>query len=145
MEHKNEAMTSSKLNKPQICTELAEVDVASVWKGIRHAAIETAAKEPYLRPLLDDVVISRNCLAESLATRLARRLARADMQRSELELLLSDLLLKNPKIVTMAASDMIAIVDRDAACSSFLEPLLFYKGFLAISTYRISFAMESGS
>ncbi len=138
MEHKNEAMTSLKDDNGQICPQLQGLDVKSVWDDVREAAKKTAQKEAYLRPLLEDVVISRVSLAESLAVRLARRLARADMQRSELELLLTDLLNSHPKIVAMAASDLLAIVERDAACSSVLEPLLFYKGFLAISAYRIS-------
>ena len=33
---------------------------------------------------------------------------------------------------------MRAIVDRDPACQNMLEPMLFFKGFLAITTYRIA-------
>ena len=40
---------------------------------------------------------------------------------------------------------MVAIKERDPACQSSLEPLLFYKGFLAISTYRVAhFLWNSG-
>lgn len=131
-------MTSLKEDKPKICAELAKVDVTAVWEDVQKAAIETAEKESYLSQMLEDVVISRNSLAESLAVRLARRLARPDMQKDELEQLLSGFLIDNPELVMMAAADMTAIVDRDAACQSALEPLLFYKGFLAISAYRVA-------
>jgi len=88
--------------------------------------------------MLDDVVISRQNLSESLAVRLARRLSREDMQRAELEPLLGDILAGNEQVMRSVARDMIAIVDRDPACTSALEPLLFYKGFLAISAYRVA-------
>lgn len=105
---------------------------------IRDAAGEMAGQEPQLRHMLEDVVISRASLAESLAARLARRLSREDMQRSELEPLMVGILQENENVMRSVAHDMTAIVDRDPACQSALEPLLFYKGFLAICAYRVS-------
>ncbi len=138
MEHKNEAMTSTKVNKVELCDDLVKINLDEIWSSIKNSAIETAAKEHCLRQMLEDVVISRDSLADSLAVRLARRLARPDMERSELELLLTGLFRGNNKLIRMVASDMEAIVDRDPACQSALEPLLFYKGFLAISAYRVA-------
>ena len=46
--------------------------------------------------------------------------------------------LEDQNILSQIAQDLIAIVDRDPACRTPLEPLLFYKGFHAITTYRIS-------
>ena len=45
---------------------------------------------------------------------------------------------EDQNILSQIAQDLIAIVDRDPACRTPLEPLLFYKGFHAITTYRIS-------
>src|SRR5690606_26072613 len=42
------------------------------------------------------------------------------------------------RLAEAAARDLRAIVERDAACDSPLQPLLFFKGFMAISTYRVS-------
>jgi serine O-acetyltransferase len=39
------------------------------------------------------------------------------------------------------ASDLVAINDRDPACLSVMQPLLYYKGFLAIATYRLGHQM----
>ena len=138
MEHKNENITSAKA--ANLCNEslLETVDLKSIWAEIRDAAMAMAEHEPHLQRMLDDVVISRQNLSESLAVRLARRLSREDMQRAELEPLLGDILAGNEEVMRSVARDMIAIVDRDPACSSALEPLLFYKGFLAISAYRVS-------
>ena len=58
--------------------------------------------------------------------------------REELGPLLAGLLREHPQLTMGAAADLLAIVNRDPACHSVLEPLLFYKGFLAITTYRVS-------
>ncbi len=141
MEHKKENNTSAK--PVNLCngSMLRSVDLEHIWSAIRDAAVVMSESEPHLKRMLDDVVISRDNLAESLAVRLARRMSREDMQRSELEPLLEDVLKSNDQILLAVAGDMRAIVDRDPACSSALEPLLFYKGFLAISAYRVAHSL----
>ncbi|MFK7909891.1 MAG: serine O-acetyltransferase [Akkermansiaceae bacterium] len=119
---------------PRDMSEIAQ----QIWQRIRENAVKMAEDEAQLRHMLEDVIISRATLAESLAARLARKLSREDMQRDQLEPLLRSILLANEKEVLSAARDMEAIVDRDPACQSELEPLLFYKGFLAITSYRVA-------
>jgi serine O-acetyltransferase len=97
-----------------------------------------AKDEFHLRHLIEDVVLSRSHPASMLGARLARRLSREDMPRSELEPMLTEVFLAQPAIVHAAMRDLVAIQERDAACSSLLEPLLFYKGFLALTTYRVA-------
>ena len=138
MQHNSPEDTSTKgynlCHAPQNMPEIAQ----KIWQRIREHAIKVAEDEVQLRHLLEDVVISRATLAESLAARLARKLSREDMQREQLEPLLCGILMENEKEVLSAARDMEAIVDRDPACQSELEPLLFYKGFLAITSYRVA-------
>jgi len=138
MEHINQTNASPKGDNICMNSALAKVNPDEIWASIREAAVSMAAEESHLRHMLEDVVISRDSLAETLAARLARRLSREDMQRSELEPLLCAILMENEKVMLSVARDMSAIVDRDPACQSALEPLLFYKGFLAISAYRVA-------
>jgi serine O-acetyltransferase len=105
---------------------------------LRARAAEIAACEPELRSLLTDVILDQPCLGSALGMRLARKLAREDMTREELAPLLMGILREHPVLVMSASADLAAIVERDPACSSALEPLLYYKGFAAITTYRIS-------
>lgn len=109
-----------------------------VWEGVYRDAERVAYLEPALEHLLRDVVLERGSLAASLAVRLARKLAREDMTREQLAPLLTGILENQPALVAAAARDLEAIVERDAACDSVLQPLLFFKGFMAISTQRIS-------
>jgi serine O-acetyltransferase len=66
----------------------------------------------------------------ALGARLARRLAREDMPRDRMEPLLTGVFEANPLMVHSAARDLLAMFERDPACFSPLEPLLFFKGFL---------------
>ena len=134
-EHKGGQTASTK--DANFCTG-RKVDVEKLWEAIRVEARAMAENEPVLRHLAEDVVLSRSGLAASLAARLARRLAREDMTRDRLEPLLLESFGGNPEIVQSVARDLTAIAERDPACSSALEPLLFFKGFLAIATYRAS-------
>lgn len=134
-QHTGEAGGSAK--KALLC-QTAGIDVAAVWRAIREDAERVSALECQLRPLLRDVVLDQPCLGAALGVRLARKLAREDMTREELAPLLAGILRSEGHLVESAARDLLAIVARDPACDSALQPLLFFKGFLAISTYRVS-------
>lgn len=91
--------------------------------------------------MLEDVVRERHSLNEAIAARLSRKLSRRDMTRDELEPVLLETLELHPKIMEDIALDLWAIVDRDPACSGPLHAFLFFKGFHALSTYRIAHAL----
>lgn len=114
------------------------MEIQRVWAALREDAARVVAQEPALRNLVDDVILARETLARALGARLARRLGRTDMPLAAMELLLIDMFEANPHIVHSAVRDMQAMFERDAACFSLLEPLLFFKGFLALTSYRVS-------
>ncbi len=128
---------NSNSNNYKLC-HATHANVQESWESIKIQAIKLAESEPQLNALLEDVVISRHCINSALAARLARKLAREDMGKEELMPLLLEILEANNNITSSALADMQAIVERDAACQSMLEPLLFFKGFLSITTYRIA-------
>ena len=135
MKHHQDEKASAKVNR--FCGGRA-IDVAELWQIIHAEAAEISSREPQLRSLLEDVVLRHAGLGDALAARLARKLAREDMKKEELAPLLAGLFSEHPELVFSAAKDLLAIKERDAACDSPLQPLLFFKGFLAISTYRVS-------
>ncbi|WP_018969432.1 serine O-acetyltransferase [Rubritalea marina] len=114
------------------------VSTEEVWQQLRCAGSDLAEKEPQLSALVHDVLLDRESLGEALAARLARKLAREDMSREELMPLLVSIFTESDCLTVSASADMMAIKERDAACHSPLEPLLFFKGFLAMTTYRVA-------
>ena len=115
-----------------------EIDLTKVWESLKFEAEKMAKSEPSLEPLLNDVIISQQSIGAALSARIARKLAREDMGRSQLEPILMEAFDDSTGVVLSIVKDMLAIFDRDAACHSILEPFLFFKGFLAISTYRVA-------
>ncbi|MFT4177361.1 MAG: serine O-acetyltransferase [Luteolibacter sp.] len=137
MSESQQTGTSPSSNKKSTLAALKIDHPETVWNFFQAEAARIAQEEPTLQHLLEDVILSRGCLAEALGARLSRRLAREDMPRAAIEPLFSGIFGKHPAVTRSATQDMLAIYQRDPACFSPLEPLLFYKGFLALSTYRI--------
>lgn len=115
-----------------------KIDLAKVWELLKYEAEKMAKAEPCLSLLLNDVILSQNSFGEALSARIARKLTREDMGRNELEPILNEAFKDEEGVVLCVVNDIVAIFDRDAACHSILEPFLFFKGFLAITTYRVS-------
>jgi len=137
MENEHISSDDTNKNSAKLC-QPKNRDFDEMWFEMVEYAHKIAAKEPQLKSLLQDVVFDNDSPGEAIASRLARKLAREDMSRDELQPLLCSVFVDNPQIVRSALSDMLAIYERDPACQSPLEPLLFFKGFFAISSYRAS-------
>ena len=43
----------------------------------------------------------------------------------------------DPDLSQAARADLVAVNDRDPACSRYLQPILFFKGFQALQAYRV--------
>ena len=136
-ESQQTATLPASINPEQLCAGKSE-DLRKIWETLRSEAARVLHEEPTLRHLIDDVILSRQSPAAALGARLARRLAREDMPRSTMEPLLTGIFEQHPITVHRASHDLVAMFERDPACFSLLEPLLFFKGFLALSTYRVS-------
>lgn len=139
-QQKSDQITSSKRDKLKSCSSLPCLAEA-LWAWICEEAQAVYPQETVLRSLLEDVVLNRTLLDEAIAARLARKLSRRDMPREDIEPLILGVLKMNPTILDSIAYDIWAIVDRDPACSSPLQALLFFKGFHALCTYRIGHAL----
>ncbi|MBK1835572.1 serine O-acetyltransferase [Roseibacillus ishigakijimensis] len=139
-EHVETIETSGK--SARLCKHQSVV-VSELWESLRCAATRIAEDEPRLSALVRDVILDQDCLGEALAARLSRKLAREDMGREEVESLLVEVFAEHPELVHSAGEDLQAIHDRDPACDCLSEPLLYYKGFAAISTYRVSHQLWS--
>ena len=133
-------MTSHKRLKLRQCTN-CECVINGVWEWVEECARAAAEEEPAMRGILDDVCLSRNSLATSISARLARKLSRRDMPRELIEPLIREALAEDQNILSQIAQDLIAIVDRDPACRTPLEPLLFYKGCGILLDHATSFVV----
>lgn len=112
-----------------------------LWTRLRKEAEATRRAEPSAETILQELVLTRTNLASALAAVLSVRLADGTLPRPELEVLIQKELMAHPSLVESAAADLQAVIDRDAACTSILEPLIFFKGFQALQAHRIAHSL----
>jgi serine O-acetyltransferase len=109
-----------------------------VWKQIRADAEAAARDEPALAPLLEEVFLRRASLEEALSVRLARKLAYHTTPESELQTIFLEAFRADPAIGRRVRADILAVKERDPACRNLLTPVLYFKGFQALTCYRFA-------
>ncbi len=109
-----------------------------VWSEIRDAAARLAASEPVLASLLYATVLNQSRLEDSLAYLLSQRLSTVETPALAMQQLIEAAFQDDPEIGAALRSDLVAVHERDPACKSLLEPLLYFKGFHALQGYRIA-------
>ncbi len=105
---------------------------------IREEAENLLQQEPLSILMLKEQVTSRKNFAEMLSVTLSCQLAGEVIDRAELERMFNTLYDKYPELVLSAGKDLHATVMRDPACTSYLEPMLFFKGFQGLQAYRVA-------
>ena len=108
-----------------------------MWKAIQAEALSEAEQEPFLLPELQRHVLQCKHLADTLAHVLASRLA-AGKNRSQWYRELNSVLDGDLTIAQAARADLAAIRRQDPATTGYLNPLLHFKGFLALQAYRVA-------
>jgi serine O-acetyltransferase len=119
--------------------ELVEPDSAPpVWAALRNQAEAASRAEPALYSMLNSVILQHDRLADALSYQLAVKLAWHELPAMNLRELADEAYDADPDIVKAAEADMKAVYERDPACKGYLQPFLFFKGFHALQSYRLS-------
>lgn len=109
-----------------------------VWEKLQDEARAASDGEPALAGLLREVIIEQPSLEEALSTRLSRKLAYHATPEGYLKEVFHEAFQNDTKLGEMVRHDIVAIKTRDPACPSYIAPMLYFKGFQAITCYRIA-------
>jgi serine O-acetyltransferase len=112
--------------------------VDPVWERIRHEAEDVTRSEPELATFIYSSILHHDALETAVVHRIAQRLDRADVSGELIRQAYADALEDDRTIAQAFRADIVAIVDRDPAAHRYLEPVLYFKGFHAIQTYRLA-------
>jgi serine O-acetyltransferase len=112
--------------------------VDPVWTNIRDAAQKAASSEPVLAGLLHATILSQNRFESALSYHLARLAGTTEVPAALIRQTLDEALNGDPAIGVAARADIMAVVERDPACTSHLDPLLWFKGYHALQTSRVA-------
>ena len=108
-----------------------------VWAALCNEALAACRSEPALSSLLDAVILRHDGLSEALSFQLARKLGDAVITPISLREICQEAYEAVPLMVEQAEADMRATYERDPACKGYLQPFLFFKGFIALQTHRL--------
>ncbi|MEZ5945635.1 MAG: serine O-acetyltransferase [Hyphomonas sp.] len=111
---------------------------APAWQRLRFDAATAASEEPALASYLNAAILSHHTLVQALSYHLAEKLGSGMVGNQQVRDILVDAYEADPSIISAAEADMMAVLDRDPACHSLLQPFLYFKGFQALQTHRIA-------
>lgn len=110
----------------------------ALWQTILNDARENAAKEPALASFLNATVLNHDSLESALSYHLASKLGGSEINALQAREIIEQAFAQDSSITQSARTDLKAVFERDSACDSYLYPLLYFKGFHALQSYRIS-------
>ncbi len=109
-----------------------------IFTRMRVEAEETVRREPELAPFLISTVLNHETLESAVVHRVAARLDHQDMPADIIRQSYMDAIAHEPLIIEAIRADILAVFERDPACTRVIEPLLYFKGFHAIQTHRLA-------
>lgn len=109
-----------------------------VWERVRLEAEAAAREEQLLASFLYATVLNHDTLEACLAFHLANKLASTTLPSTMLNEIIREALEKAPEARYAIRLDLLAVADRDPACTRVIDALLFFKGFHALQTHRVA-------
>ena len=109
-----------------------------VWASLRNEASHAAQTEPGLASLLHSTILKHDGLAEALSYQLARKIGDQELRAMSVREIAEEAYGSDPSLIGMAEADLRAVFERDPACKGYMQPFLFFKGFLALQTHRVA-------
>jgi len=108
-----------------------------MWEVIRAEAEEDAQREPMLASFLFVVLLNHKSIEDALSFQLAGKLESHALSATTLRDLIDEAFEQEPDIGRAIRADLQAVLERDPACRGLSVPLLYFKGFQALQTYRV--------
>jgi serine O-acetyltransferase len=100
--------------------------------------MQAAAEEPLIASFLHATILHHEKLEDALSYHLAQKLGGADMNALQLREVCQEAFASEPELVRQAERDMRVVRERDPACRTYVQPLLYFKGYAGLQAYRIS-------
>jgi serine O-acetyltransferase len=115
--------------------------VEPIFARVRAEAEAIARREPEISGTIYATILNQDSLDAAIAHRLAARLGHSDVPAEILRQTFVDIVARDAAVGDAFRADILAVLDRDPACTRLVEPLLYFKGFHAIQTHRMAHAL----
>jgi serine O-acetyltransferase len=112
--------------------------VDPVWTRVREEAEAATKSSPELATFMFATVLNHDRLEAAVAHRVAARLDHPDLPANIIREAYQELIETESSLGAMMRADIVAVTDRDPATTRYIEPILYFKGFHALQTHRLS-------
>ena len=112
-----------------------------VWNQIRREAEEIIDSDRSLGGFIYSAVLNHQRFGNAIGHRLAMLLANADINAELIIQAYAAALEADDCIGEAARADILAVYERDPACERYIEPFLYFKGFLALQAHRLAHSL----
>ena len=122
--------------QPQRINSVVTAD--PLWARIRSEAEAAVRQEPAIAPFIHAVLLRHDSVASAVVQRIGDALDHPLMSGAAVRAAFFEALGDAPGLADDFRADIVATYDRDPATTRFMEPVLYFKGFHAIQTYRLA-------
>ena len=109
-----------------------------IWTQIREEVAREAAGEPILASFLHATILKHRTLEDAISFHLAGKLANASLSSMLVREVIDEALVDDAGIRDSVRADIQAVRDRDPASENHFVPVLYFKGFHALQSYRVA-------
>lgn len=109
-----------------------------IWDSIRIEAERSVAQDPLLAAFLYSTILNQPSLESAVIHRVCERLDHPDLKANLLRQIFMEMAEDWREWGAVLRVDIQAVYDRDPACTRFIQPVLYFKGFHAIQTHRLA-------
>ncbi len=119
-------------------SKVVKLSTDQTWSRMRVEAATAAAQEPALASFLHATVLNHSTFEGALSYRLAEKLSDGEMNAMLWREVCAGAYTDEPSIVRAALADILAVYERDPACFEYVQPFLYFKGYLALQAQRVA-------
>ncbi|GAB4531553.1 MAG: serine O-acetyltransferase [Amphiplicatus sp.] len=118
--------------------KVVKLTTDQTWSRMRVEAATSAAQEPALASFLHATILNHPTFEDALSYRLAQKLSDREMNAMLWREVCAEAYRSEPRIVEAALADLLAVYERDPACFEYVQPFLYFKGYLALQAQRVA-------
>lgn len=114
------------------------VELDPVWQALRDEAQAIIDADPAMSGFIFGNILNHKSLEEAVIHRICERLHQPEFSSDMIRGVFREMREDWPEWSKVVRVDIAAVYDRDPACTRFVEPILYFKGFHAIQTHRLA-------
>ncbi|MEQ8179936.1 MAG: serine O-acetyltransferase [Amphiplicatus sp.] len=118
--------------------KVVKLTTDQTWSRMRVEAANATSTEPSLASFLHATVLNHESFEDALSYRLAEKLSDGEMNAMSWREVCLDAYANEKRIVEAGLADIIAVYARDPACYEYVQPFLYFKGYLALQAQRVA-------